>query len=361
MAKKDLTNKELEDLKKELREQILNEINDEQKKTNVKPKKTTAKKATVKVEPKKNEVVNEKQTTTISNSSNQSSNLILLFIFLAIVVLIYFLPKIYDLTTKPVKQEEIVEKKKTTKVVKEKVEYKWDDKIIKDLIYPIMRNDLYNTDSYYKYDKVTIANFTNNDILYNAFLDIYSGNISTYYDSYDGQYCSDESHKKNFNAKYITARINNLFNKNTFYTLQDFYVPASSGSEYVGLWKYDSNLDRYVYYGDCNPIVGGNTLYLDILVPNTIKTSSDASTVTLDYSIGFAKIVNNNYEIYSDYNYQNLVNSGTLLTTNFNEELKNIVKTNSLEASLKKYRYIFSKKDCSYGDFCYLSGEWIVK
>ena len=72
------------------------------------------------------------------------------------------------------------------------------------------------TDSYYQLDSVEITKFSNNDILYNAFLDIYDG----YLVDHNNVGCSNNS--KEFDATYLSSRIKNIIGRNTEYTLEDF-------------------------------------------------------------------------------------------------------------------------------------------
>ena len=83
------------------------------------------------------------------------------------------------------------------------------------------------------------------DILYNAFLQVYSG----YFESAGSVGCTNNSIK--FSANYIDLRIQNIFGKDTGYNLTDFTVPTGSFSDYIGAFKYDSSNDQFIYYGNC--------------------------------------------------------------------------------------------------------------
>ena len=206
---------------------------------------------------------------------------------------------------------------------------------------------------------MTISSFSNNDILYNAFIDEYEGNIAHYEGGYNGTFCGNEGQRREINAKYIDARVNNLFTKHAEFTHTDFYVPLSSGSSYYGLWVYNPTSYSYIYYGECYPqgIVG--ELYYDVLVEDKIETSEDYKTAYLTYNIGFAVVFDNSYSIYRDPQYTDLLMSDTLKTDNVEAELKEAFKEFLSNHKVDKYKYTYSTKDCSYSELCYISGEWV--
>lgn len=394
MKKNNLTEEELAALKEELKVELKKEM--ELEKTKKGSKKTTTKKVSTKTTTtpktttkKSNQTVTKPKTTTVKKSEvvveevnktvnkevlkkevpmnkadtkfvmaeeTKSSPMLLIVITLLLVGAIFFLPKLYDVLKSDVKQDKIVDKKEEKPEEVEVIEYKWEDKIVKELTYPIMRNNVHSKDSYYQVDKITMSDFSNNDILYNAFLNVYSGNIATYTEGYAGTYCGSEETKKTFNAKYIDARIKNLYTKNTEYTHTDFVVPDTADTIYKGLWKYDAALNRYIYYGKCSIVEYTAQMYFDILIPKTISNNEAGDTINLEYSIAFVKFDNGNYEIYSDPNYENIVLNG-VLENNDQSVLEEKVKDNLDE--FNTYKYTFSTIDCAYEDFCFVSGEFV--
>lgn len=372
MKKNNMTDEEIAKIKEELKKELMMEMALEKEaktkstraskvgttkgvapkptKTNVETK-TPIKKVSLKN--------NIEKTTNDSNAvkeevktADAASPILLIIIPLLIALAIFVLPKVYNHFSKDVKQEEIIENKDNKEENKEVITYSFDDKIVKELPYPIMRNNIHSEVSYYQVDSITMSEFSNNDILYNAFLDVYSGNIATYTEGYDGTFCGSADMKKTFNAKYIDARINNLFTKNTLYTHSDFVVPDTADTIYKGLWKYDAVNNRYIYYGNCSVIEYTPGIYYDILIPEKISNTEDGETIYIEYKIGFVKELNGNYEVYSDPNYTNLIKSGVKETE---IDFKVILK----DLDLATYKYTFSKEDCAYSDFCFVSGEFL--
>ena len=288
-----------------------------------------------------------------------SSNYFLIFVLLIIIAGIYFIPQITNMIKKDTKSKEPETEEKKKKKEEEKVEYSWDDKIIKDITFPVMRVSPGSDTSYYTLDKMTVANMTNNEILFNAFINVYTGNIGYHQGGYDGVFCGSAEQQRELNAKYIDARVDNLFTKNTEFTHEDFYVPFTVGSSYYGLWRFNPNTYSYVYYGECNPQGLAGEFYYDILVPAEIKTSKDGKTAYLTYNMGFAKMIGDEYEIYRDANYTNLLISDTFKTDDQEKELEDVFADYVKDHSVNKYKYTYSKNDCSYADLCYISGEWV--
>ncbi len=234
-----------------------------------------------------------------------------------------------------------------------------DSNVVKDLVYPIMRNSKYDINSYYNRESLTMADFSNNDILYNAFIHVYTGNLANYNEGYNSAYCSTPDKQKTFNAQYIELRINNLFSKTTNFQFTDFVVPSvNTDTVYVGTWKYDEVANRYIYYGDCNPIQESDIEYYDITVPVSAKGEKENETIYVDKYVGFAKVTNstNSYQLYSDYNMTNLISDGTFKDGDRLNELTTKVTEN--KQKFKQYEYQFSKKDCSYEDYCFVQGKW---
>ena len=216
-----------------------------------------------------------------------------------------------------------------------KEEINKDSEIVGTLVYPIMHNDINITDNYYKNEKISISDFTNNDILYNAYLNVYSGYIIN-----DGSI--------SFDSNYLVSRIENIFGTNTGYSLTDFTVPSGSFSEYVGTFTYDNDSKRYTYTKiDSNY----NTIYYDVKKIYD-ASSPNENTINTSFDVAFIKIENGRYTLYSDYNYKDEISSGEY--TNM-ETIENMLPT--LET--RKYQYTFRKDICNYDSYCFYEGKWI--
>ena len=288
-----LTDEELEALKKELKEEIKAEMQNEKKEE---PKYTSG---DFKIPSRKKSFFEptpvDKKDKLVDSEAPKTSPVLLFFVFILLLVGVLVVPNIYKEFGTKVKQEKINDNKKT-EPVKEKIEYKWEDEKIENIKLPVMRTNNYLSDSHYQVNSIKITDFSNNEILYNAFLDVYSGYIASYAGGYVGQACVNDATRKTFSSKYIDARIKNMFTKELDYTHEDFYVPSNIGSAYPGLWKYDGS-KNYVYYGDCNPNPTSDTLYYDVLVEDSLKTSEDGKNVDLIFYIGFAKVKDNKYDL----------------------------------------------------------------
>ena len=159
MKKNNLTEEELAILKEELKMELKKEMEQEKakkgsKKTttkkvptktttkSTKPKTTTVKKSevvvkdvskTVNKEVLKKEVpMNKADTKLVMAEETKSSPMLLIVITLLLVGAIFFLPKLYDVLKSDVKQDKIVDKKEEKPEEVEVIEYKWEDKIVKE-------------------------------------------------------------------------------------------------------------------------------------------------------------------------------------------------------------------------------------
>ena len=216
-----------------------------------------------------------------------------------------------------------------------KEEITMDSEIVKTLIYPVMHNDISIIDNYYKNNTVTVADFSNNDILYNAFLNIYSGYITN-----DGTI--------SFDSNYLVSRIENIFGPKTGYNLIDFTVPSGSFSDYIGIFKYDTATKKYYF----NRIDYSNgTIYYDVKKMYD-ASSPNENTINTSFDIAFVKIENGKYTLYRDYNYTDEISNGDY--TNM-ESLENMLGT----LDTKKYQYVFRKDTCNYDSYCFYEGKWI--
>ena len=210
-----------------------------------------------------------------------------------------------------------------------------DSEIVKSLVYPVMHNDVSVVDNYYKNNSITVADLSNNDILYNAFLNIYSGYITN-----DGTI--------SFDSNYLISRIENMFGPKTGYNLIDFTVPSGSFSKYIGMFKYDADSKKYVF----NKIDYNNgIIYYDVKKMYD-ASSPNENTINTSFNIAFVKIENGKYTLYRDNNYIEEISSGEY--TNM-ESLENMLGT----LDTKKYQYIFRKDTCNYDSYCFYEGKWI--
>lgn len=277
----------------------------------------------------------------MENKQGKNNNLFLIIIFIVVVILVLFLPKIYDFIEKQQlpKVERTEEKKEPKKEI--------DEDILETIHYPIMRNSIYDSNTYYSLDKFTISSMSNNDILYNAFMDIYEGNIVN---SNKKGSCTNIS--KEFNKDYIELRIKNILGKNIKYNLDTFYIPEDADSNYKGTWKYDSANSRFIYDGLCSS-KATNTKYYNL--EELIKIEYEKDDIVAHYYVGFAKIVGNNYTIYQDAKMTKQLTNGAFTSV---EELNNVFK--KLNKKDKKiYKYIFKDTLCSYNEYCLYEGKWV--
>lgn len=269
----------------------------------------------------------------------KKGNVILIIVCIIIITIgIITMPTIYKWISKKSLSNnkidvQITEEKKeaTTKITLE-------SEILKELVYPIMHNDINVTDSYYKMDNISVTSFSNNDILYNAFLQIYSGYL-----------VKDSTNSISFSSNYLESRIKNIFGPNTGYNLTDFTVPTGSMSEYVGVFRYNSGNDTYVLEKNSNTTP--TTTYYDIKKIYDV-TSKDENTINTLFYVAFIKIENGKYTLYRDYNYTDEISSG-----NFNslDDVANMLD----KLDTKKYQYTFRKDTCNYDSYCFYEGKWI--
>ena len=263
----------------------------------------------------------------------KKGKVILIVVCVLIVVIgIISMPYIYKvINTNKVNISDNTKDKKKDKV--DKIDK--DSEIISTLVYPVMHNDVSVMDNYYKNESITVADLSNNDILYNAFLNIYPGYINN-------------SGPVTFDSNYLVSRIENIFGPKTGYNLVDFTVPSGSFSDYIGTFTYNADNKTYTFNkNDSN----NNIVYYDV------KSMYDASSpndgvITTSFDVGFIKIEGNKYTLYSDYNYTEEISSGEF---NDMESIENMLST--LET--KKYQYTFRKDTCNYDSYCFTEGKWI--
>ena len=278
----------------------------------------------------------------MKNKKEKNNNLFLIILFISVVVIVLFLPSIYDF----VEKMKLPEVETTDKQGKEENRIISED-VLENIHYPIMRNSIYESNTYYSLDTFKISNMSNNDILYNAFMDMYEGNMSP-----SGVKGNCNNISKQFNQDYIELRIKNILGKNVNYTLDTFYVPEDTNSNYKGTWTYDRTNSRFVYNGLCNSKMT-NTKYYNL--EELIKAEYEKDDIVVYYYVGFAKVVNNNYTIYKDANMTIELSNGTFINLDdLNKIFKSINKENK-----KIYKYTFKNTLCSYDEYCLYEGKWI--
>ena len=286
----------------------------------------------------KNKGVNEMKSNYRKNNQKKSNGILILVLILVLIIFIINFPNLYKLVLKlqPEPKYDENANKKEGDLVKKEVE-ELTDEVVNQVSFPIMRPNNYNENSYYQLNEFKISDMSNQDKLVNAYLAI------------DSIFIQNDS----FDAKYIDLRMKNLLGKNTTYNLENFTVPESISyqtSNKSGTWVYNAQSNSYVY--------GGATYtyheftYLD--VKELIKYERENNNVVIYYYVGFVKYSNNQYFIYSDANYKNLLTSGNV---NSDTNYENIFK--SLDKDKKIYKFTFSDSLCTYDDYCLLKGEWV--
>ena len=265
---------------------------------------------------------------------------VVLFVIIAVCVLLF--PKIYsylETANLPEIEKSNSKNDEVTKVV--------DEETLDSIHFPIMRNSVYESNTYYSLDKFTIVDMSNNDILYNAFMDIYEGNITN---SSTAGRCTTLA--KEFNKDYIELRIKNILGKNVQYTLDDFYVPEDSNSSYTGIWTYDVGNSRYIYNGLCESR-NSDIKYYNL--EQYIKAEYEENDIVVYYYVGFAKVQGSNYIIYKDANMTDELQSGTFIDM---ESLNSIFAgINNKDKNI--YKYTFKDTLCSYNEYCLYEGKWV--
>jgi len=375
MKKSNLTEEELkqikEELKKELKAEMMEEVKKEETKKILEENKVTktskvsnatyqesaAKNTSFKIPDRKKsffepELIEKKKENANDVELEKTSPVLIISILALLIIGIIFVPKIYDKFGKQVKQDKIKDPV-VSEPEKVEIKYKWEDQLIKEAYSPVMRDNMYQDYSYYMNDKMVLSDFSNNDILYNTLNNLYVDYIDDYIGGYNGNVCTNL--RLSVDQNVLKIHLKNIFTKTLDIPNVDFTVPSHIGSSYPGLWKYHTDSSKFVYYGDCNPNPLSDTLHYDILIEDEIETKEEGKVANLIYYIAFAKVSNNNYEIYSDANYENKVLEGTL--SGYPNELEDLVKMN--KTSFKKYMYTYSTNNCPYKALCYVSGEYV--
>ena len=269
----------------------------------------------------------------------KKGNVILIIVCIVIVTVgIISMPSLYKyITTHNLngKKIKIIEDKNENKEKKKK-KITLESEILKELVYPVMHNNTNEIDNYYKKENILVSDFSNNDILYNAFLQIYNG------------YLVNNGSNITFNSSYLESRIKNIFGPSTGYNLVDFTVPNGANSEYFGIFKYDASTTNYIYYPQQK---NNGVIYTDIKKIYDVNNPNENTINTL-FNVGFVKIENGKYTMYSDCSYSNEISSGEYKSI---EALENMLE----KLDTKKYQYTFRKDTCNYDSYCFYGGKWI--
>ena len=270
---------------------------------------------------------------------SEKGNTFIVVLFVLIAILVLFFPKIYSVI-ETAKLPKIEKTKETNKEGNKEV----TDEVIESLHFPLMRTSIYNKDTYYSLDTFKISDMKNGDILYNAFLDIYEGNMVS---ENPITKCAVEG--KSFDANYLELRIKNILGKDVKYTLENFVVPEDSSSKYKGEWFYYSSDSKFHYASACTPQTTENIYYN---LEEFIKAEYDNDDVIVYYYVGFAKA---GQAIYSDANMTNELKKTNSTDINaLKEEFK------SIDNKYKKiYKYTFKNTLCTYDEYCLYKGEWV--
>lgn len=273
---------------------------------------------------------------------DNKNNMFVWILLIIVIILVLFLPKIYSfIETLKLPKVNNLEENKTI----EKKEI--DEETLESIHYPLMRNSVYDSNTYYSLDEFTISDMSNNDILLNAFLDIYEGNMTSF-----ENIGSCTSVSKQFDKDYIELRIKNILGKNVNYMLENFYVPEDLNTSYVGTWSYDSSNSRFIYNGLCESRAT-NTKYYNL--EQLIKAEYSDKDIVVYYYVGFAKLEGNSYTIYNDPGMLTPISNGTISDVS---ELNSLFE--SLNNSDKKiYKYTFKNTLCSYNEYCLYKGAWV--
>lgn len=209
--------------------------------------------------------------------------------------------------------------------------------VLKELVYPVMHNDMNVMDNYYENESISVKTFSNNDILYNAFLQIYNG------------YLTNNGGVIGFESNYLESRIQNIFGPKTGYNLTDFNVPNGANSNYIGNFIYNQLNKTYTYQK--LPINQNGIRYYEIKKIYNVS-NNDNNIINTYFYVAFVKLENNHYTLYRNFNYSDEISSGTFTT---DDDLSNMLD----KLNTKKYQYTFRKDTCNYDSYCFYEGKWL--
>lgn len=261
------------------------------------------------------------------NDNKNNNGVFLLVVIVLAVVLVFFFPTLYS------KVEEWSAPKVPNSGSKTDEKKEITDAVINSLHKPMMRNSIYNSNTYYSLKKFKTSDLSNSDILLNAFLDAHEGNIVN----------------NTLKSNYIDLRINNILGKNVKYSCGSFEVPIDSSSNYKGLWVCDQG-GNFVYNGS-QTYVNQNDKYYNL--EEFIKGEYNDSDIVLFYYVTFAKVTGDHFVIYQDAEMTKELHDGYYGTDTDLEDI-----SSGLE-NKKIYKYVFKDDMCSYREYCLYSGEWV--
>ncbi len=277
----------------------------------------------------------------MKEKGNSKNNIFLLILFLIIIVLMSFFPSIYSYFQKqkfpkiPVVDNNEIQEENVVPM-----------DVLNEIYRPVMRDGVYNSETYYSLDEFKIDDMSNNDKLYNAYLSIEEQTLNK---SSEIAACTNDPME--FDANIIKLRIENVLGKNINYTFDSFYVYEGSENNYIGNWNYDSTRLKFVYNGLCES-KKLDTSYYDL--EELIKAEYQDRDIVVYYYVGFAKVVDNVYHIYNDPNMTDEISSGEFI----NKDELNIAFKNIDNKYKKIYKYTFKNSLCRY-EYCLYKGEWV--
>lgn len=256
-----------------------------------------------------------------------NKNILMWVLLLIAIVIVFLFPNIYNF----ISNHTVPKVGKSENVKKEEVKVVTDE-VIADIHFPVMRNSKYNKDTYYSLDTFRSSDMKNEDKLLSGFLNLEKVNINN----------------NTFKSTYMDLLIDNVLGKNVEYNLDRFYVPSDL-AEYSGYWNYDINNNIFVYQGGSVP---GNIEYYNL--EQKIKAEYENRDIVIYYYVGFAKVENGNYIIYSDPMMTNVLKEGVLGEDNINNIFNKLDNKNK-----KIYKYVFKDTICSYSEYCLYEGKWV--
>ena len=273
-------------------------------------------------------------------NDKKGNNVFIIVLLIIVVGAVFCFPMINKFVVK-ITSPKVEESNKTNNEEK-----KFSEEIIEDMHFPNMRDSVYSEFTYYNSDKFTISDMKNNEILLNAFLDIHEGNIVS-----TGTPARCGGTSAVLEQKYIELRIKNILGRNTNYKLESFEVPEGTDTKYPGTWTYDPSSKKFVYDGLCNKNTN-TTKYYDL---KQLKEGKyEGSDIILYYYMGFAKVEENKYVIYSQPDMKEEMGSGEFVDL---ESLQNVFE--SINSNKKKiYKYVFKNNLCTYNEYCLYEGSW---
>ena len=352
------------------RKEVLDELNNNNMKkegldSNIQSFGKTVKKSTVSFNKSNTTNDNTISDSTSNNSNNNESGNKIIGVFVIGIVamlVIYFLPTIKEKVDEyNIKRNESKEEKKTVTNSNKKEnavpELKITDSRVQSIVYPVLHTDSGSKKTYLSNKKVTVKDISYNDLLYNS-LNIRPNLIGDYKGGYSTKFCGSANQRVYIKASYIEDGVQDIFGKDVEFKNQNFVIPTNNANiGYTGSWVYDKINKNYIYLGDCNP-KQSNYLYYDITVPYEATGEEKNVNAIITAKVGFAVVnkTNNAYVLYSDPEYTNKVQSGTLTTKNTTNELKEIVNKN--QSNYKDFIYRFTKRRCPYSEYCFVSVEW---